>query len=149
MNIAYVSPRVPASPSVSLVIPVHNERDNLAVLLREIARALQDRVEFEVIYVDDASVDGTLPELIRLKQAFPQLRVLHHAARSGQSAAIRTGVKAARSRWIATLDGDGQNDPADLLRLLQARQESAADVRLLAGWRVDRRDTASRRWASR
>lgn len=149
MKIAHASARIPASPSVSLVIPVYNERDNLAALLGEIVQELRGRVEFEVIYVDDASQDGTLPELIRLKQACPELRVMHHATRSGQSAAIRTGVKAARAPWIATLDGDGQNDPADLPRLLQARQDSTPDVRLLAGWRVDRRDTASKRWASR
>lgn len=149
MNTAHASPRAAAPPSVSLVIPVYNERDNLAALLGEIVEALRGRLEFEVIYVDDASEDGTLPELIRLKRDFPELRVLHHAARSGQSAAIRTGVKAARAAWVATLDGDGQNDPADLPRLLQARRESTPDVRLLAGWRVDRRDTASKRWASR
>lgn len=75
--------------------------------------------------------------------------MLVHQRRSGQSTAIRTGVKHALSPWIATLDGDGQNDPADIPKLLAARDEGDAQTRLYAGWRVDRKDTASKRWASR
>ena len=93
--------------------------------------------------------DGTDAVLAACAAARPRLRVLRHRRRSGQSAALRSGVKAARAEWIATLDGDGQNDPADLPRLLQACADAAADVRLFAGWRVKREDSASKRWASR
>jgi dolichol-phosphate mannosyltransferase len=79
----------------------------------------------------------------------PELRVLGHERQSGQSTAIRSGVKAARGEWIATLDGDGQNDPADLPKLLAARDAGPADVKLYAGWRVNRQDSGSKKWASR
>lgn len=87
--------------------------------------------------------------LTALKAEVPELRVLVHQRRSGQSTAIRTGVKHALSPWIATLDGDGQNDPADIPKLLAAREQADAQTKLFAGWRVDRKDTASKRWASR
>ncbi|HZF97371.1 MAG TPA: glycosyltransferase family 2 protein [Pseudoxanthomonas sp.] len=138
-----------APPEVSVVVPVFNERDNVGSLLEEIAAALRGPVPFEVLYVDDASEDGTLQVLGELKPDYPELRVLRHLQRSGQSAAIRTGVKAARARWVCTLDGDGQNDPSDLPRLLQERERAAPDTRLFTGWRVQRRDSASKRWASR
>ena len=139
----------PDPPHLSVVVPVFNERDNVAHLMSEICAALRGRTRFEIICVDDASEDDSADQLRALKAPYPELRVLHHAQRSGQSAAIRTGVKAASARLVATLDGDGQNDPADLAKLLLAHAQADADVRLLAGWRVDRRDTASKRWASR
>jgi dolichol-phosphate mannosyltransferase len=104
---------------------------------------------FEIVYVDDCSRDDTLDALKRLKAEVPELRVLKHVSQSGQSTAVRTGVKAARGAWIATLDGDGQNDPADIPKLLAKRDESSADVKLFAGWRVQRKDTGSKRWASK
>ena len=135
--------------SLSVVIPVFNERDNIGPLVHEVVRHLRGRVAFDVICVDDHSEDDTRDVLAALKAEVPELRVLLHLQRSGQSAAIRTGVKQALSPWIATLDGDGQNDPADILKLLAAREAVDPRTRLFAGWRVDRKDTASKRWASR
>ncbi len=134
---------------LSVVVPVFNERDNVEPLVAEIVAALRGRVAFEIVYVDDHSRDDTLAVLQALKPAHPELRVLHHATQSGQSTAVRNGVKAARAPWIATLDGDGQNDPADLPGLLAARDSADPQVRLFAGWRVQRQDSGSKRWASR
>lgn len=141
--------RAPASPRLSVVVPVFNERDNIPGLVNEILAALKGGQAFEIIYVDDRSSDDGLEVLKSLKKAVPQLRILQHATRSGQSTAIRTGVKAARGDWVVTLDGDGQNDPADIAKLLAARDSASADVKLFAGWRVTRRDGAGKRWASR
>lgn len=138
-----------AAPQLSVVVPVFNEQDNVAPLVNEIVAALRGKTDFEIVYVDDRSRDGTLDALRRLMSQTPELRVLHHAAQSGQSTAIRSGVKAARGAWIATLDGDGQNDPADIPKLLAARDVAAPDIKLFAGWRVDRRDSGSKRWASK
>jgi dolichol-phosphate mannosyltransferase len=134
---------------LSVVVPVFNERDNVPPLLREILAALRGLLEFEIIYVDDDSSDGSLQVLHSLKAEIPELRVLHHAQRSGQSTAIRTGVKAARAPWVVTLDGDGQNDPADIPKLIAARDAAESRIKLFAGWRVRRQDSASKRWASR
>lgn len=137
------------NPHLSVVVPVFNERDNVATLVHEITAALRGVVAFEIVYVDDCSKDDTLAVLRALKADVPELRVVHHLAQSGQSTAIRNGVKAARGEWIATLDGDGQNDPADLPKLLAQRASAAPGVKLFAGWRVDRKDTGSKRWASK
>ena len=137
------------TPQLSVVVPVHDEAGNIAPLVREVVAALRDVVPFELIYVDDGSRDATVAELQALRSEVPELRVLRHAARAGQSLAIRNGVKAARAAWIATLDGDGQNDPSDLPKLLAARDAAAPGVKLLTGWRVARRDTVTKRWASR
>ncbi|MDQ1119764.1 MULTISPECIES: glycosyltransferase family 2 protein [Pseudoxanthomonas] len=137
------------NPALSVVVPVFNERDNTAPLVHEIVAALRGVVPFEILYVDDHSRDDTLATLQALKAQVPELRVLQHQTQSGQSTAIRTGVKAARAPWIATLDGDGQNDPADLPKLLRARDAGDSQVKLYAGWRVDRKDSGSKRWASR
>ncbi|HEY5971383.1 MAG TPA: glycosyltransferase family 2 protein [Pseudoxanthomonas sp.] len=144
-----IAAKVHASVVLSIVVPVFNERDNIGWLVDEIAAALRGRFEFEIIYVDDGSGDDSLAMLKSAKNAVPELRVLHHVARSGQSTAIRTGVKAARADWVVTLDGDGQNDPADIPKLLVARDAATADTKLFAGWRVHRQDTAGKRWASR
>lgn len=135
--------------SLSVVVPVFNERDNIAPLAQEIVHHLRGRVAFEIICVDDRSVDGTSDVLAGLKTQVPELRVIVHQRRCGQSAAIRNGVKFALFPWIATLDGDGQNDPRDILRLLEARLHADAGIRLFAGWRIDRQDSSSKRWASR
>lgn len=137
------------APALSVVVPVFNESGNVAGLVDEIVAALRDRVDFEMVFVDDHSADETLAVLGALKARVPELRVLHHATRSGQSTAVRTGVKAARAPWIATLDGDGQNDPADIPKLLARRDAGAAEVKCYAGWRVERRDSGSKRWASK
>ena len=135
--------------ALSIVIPVFNERGNIGPLVHEVVRHLRGRVPFDIVCVDDQSDDDTRDVLTALKAEVPELRVLVHQRRSGQSTAIRTGVKHALSPWIATLDGDGQNDRADIPKLLAARDEGDAQTRLYAGWRVDRKDTASKRWASR
>jgi dolichol-phosphate mannosyltransferase len=136
-------------PDLSVVVPVHNERDNIFPLLTEIAAALRGTTEFEIVYVDDLSRDDSLAVLAQAKTQFPELRVLRHVSQSGQSTALRTGIKAARGAWIATLDGDGQNDPADIPKLLAMRADSSAQIKLFAGWRVNRKDTGSKRWASK
>jgi dolichol-phosphate mannosyltransferase len=136
-------------PSLSVVIPAFNEEGNVAALLDEVLAALRGVVPFEVIFVDDHSRDGTLAALQAAKARAPELRVIAHAVQSGQSTAIRNGVKAARGTWVATLDGDGQNDPADLPKLLAARDAGAPGVKLYAGWRVNRQDTGSKKWASK
>src|SRR5882724_6926290 len=136
-------------PDLSVVVPVHNERDNIVPLLTEIAAALRGKVDFEVVYVDDASKDDTLAVMAGAKAQFPELRVMRHLVQSGQSTAVRTGVKAARGAWIVTLDGDGQNDPADIPKLIAMRDTSPAQIRLYAGWRVHRQDSSSKRFASR
>lgn len=139
-----------SSIDLSVVVPVHNERDNVAPLLREIEAALAPlSLSWEAVFVDDHSRDDTLTVLRALKRDHPALRVLHHQIQSGQSKAVRSGVKAARGRWIATLDGDGQNDPADIPKLLAARDGGDARVKLYAGWRVQRKDSGSKRWASK
>jgi dolichol-phosphate mannosyltransferase len=134
---------------LSVVVPVFNEDENVAPLIEEIVAALRGRIEFEIVYVDDASRDATPDKLQHALSFYPELRALRHARQSGQSTAIRSGVRAARGAWIATLDGDGQNDPADIPRLLDARDAGEATTRLYAGWRVDRKDSGSKRWASR
>ncbi|KAF1709245.1 dolichol-phosphate mannosyltransferase [Pseudoxanthomonas kalamensis DSM 18571] len=136
------------TPQVSVVIPVFNEQDNIDPLIAETVAAL-DAMAFEIVCVDDDSDDRSLQVLQELQSRHPQLRVLHHRTRSGQSTAVRNGIKAARGAWIATLDGDGQNDPADIPKLLAARAAAAPQVKLFAGWRVDRQDSGSKRWASK
>ena len=133
---------------LSIVIPVFNERGNIIRLLDEIA-GNRDLAGCEVICVDDHSDDDTLDVLHAAMPTMPMLRVLSHDRRRGQSAAIRNGVKAARGKWIATLDGDGQNDPADIPALASARDRADPAVRLVGGWRVERHDGDSKRIASR
>lgn len=135
--------------ALSIVIPVFNERDNIAPLVHEVVRHLRGRVQFEIVCVDDRSDDDTREVLAALRAQVPELRAFAHAARCGQSAAIRSGVRRALAPWIATLDGDGQNDPADIPKLLDARDAAEAEVKLFAGWRVSRQDSGSKRWASR
>ncbi len=137
-----------SAPQLSVVVPVFNEQDNVEPLVDEIVIALRTVIPFEIVYVDDNSRDGTLEKLQQLKSRVPELRVIRHVIQSGQSTAVRNGVKAARGEWIATLDGDGQNDPADIPKLLAERALAATDVKLFAGWRVQRQDSGSKRWAS-
>jgi dolichol-phosphate mannosyltransferase len=138
---------------LSILIPAHNEADNILPLLAEIDAALarpglSGFLPAEIIVVDDGSTDATAAELKGARLHHHNLRVLRHDERSGQSAALQSGVRAARGEWIATLDGDGQNDPADLERLAAAL---AADpgLALASGLREKRRDSFSRRFASR
>jgi len=108
-------------PMLSVVIPVHNEAENIQPLVAEVRSTLDGKIDYELIYVDDGSTDDTLERLKSLSKDFPRLRILRHKHCYGQSAAIWTGVSAARAGWIATLDGDGQNDPADILRLIRSQ----------------------------
>lgn len=134
-------------PLVSVVVPVRNEAPNILPLVAEIGSALA-HLPHEIIYVDDGSDDDTPARLIEAAQDAP-LRSLRHRTSCGQSAAIVTGIKAARGTWIATLDGDGQNDPADIPALLARAQETAEPRILVAGHRVQRRDNWTKRVTSR
>lgn len=137
-------------PELSLVIPAHNEIDNVAALAREIHAALDGTAEYEIVFVDDGSTDGTGERLATLAAADARVRVVRHPARSGQSAATVTGVLAARAPWVATLDGDGQNDPADVPRLVAAlRAWDAPRPGLLVGHRLRRHDSFVKRASSR
>ncbi|HEY1301428.1 MAG TPA: glycosyltransferase family 2 protein [Stellaceae bacterium] len=132
---------------LSVVIPVMNEAENVVPLIGEIAAALDGLLSYEIVCVDDGSSDGTATEIARL--AASQVRLVRHRSRCGQSAAIRSGVAAAVAPWIATLDGDGQNDPADIPRLWRLARETPGAPLLIAGDRRDRRDSRSKRIASR
>jgi dolichol-phosphate mannosyltransferase len=133
--------------TISVVVPVKDEAGNVGPLAREIAAALAGEAH-EIIFIDDGSTDGTPAALAELKLEIPQLRVLRHSRNLGQSRGIRSGVLAARGDIIITLDGDGQNDPADIPKLLAALH-AEAEVGMVSGVRIKRKDTASRRIASR
>jgi dolichol-phosphate mannosyltransferase len=134
-------------PQLSVVIPVYNESGNLQPLMEEIEQALSTRMRFEVIVVDDGSEDGTAAELSELAATRPWLRVEAHQLNRGQSAAIRTGARAAFASVVAVLDGDGQNDPADIPALFAAL--SLTNDGMAVGERRNRRDRWSRRVSSR
>ena len=139
---------------ISVVVPVYNEVDNLESLIDEIEQALLGKFEFEIIYVNDGSSDGTLTKLISLQKNRPHLRVLNHQQSCGQSTAVHSGVHAAKGTWIATLDGDGQNDPADIPSLYSkaTSYDEQGQVWLVAGWRKTRKDSwlkrVSSKWAN-
>ncbi|KQW81789.1 glycosyltransferase family 2 protein [Brevundimonas sp. Root1279] len=139
---------IEAVPDISVVVPVHDEEGAAGPLAREIAAAFAGR-NFEMVFVDDASKDGTLGELRTLMAELPQLRVLSHGSNAGQSRAVRTGVLAARAPIVVTLDGDGQNPPADAPRLVDLLAASPSTVGLVGGVRAKRQDTEAKRWASR
>ncbi len=144
------SPAETAAPELCVVVPVHNEEGNVAPLVGEITAALRGRLAFEMIYVDDGSKDQTLPRLLDLAKENPELRVLRHVNRCGQSAAIWTGVKHAGAPLIATLDGDGQNDPADIPALVARHEkEGGGDKIMIAGHREKRRDSKVKLMSSR
>jgi dolichol-phosphate mannosyltransferase len=126
-------------PVVSVVVPVHNEAENLPVLVDEIAAALAGREPFEAVFVNDGSTDDTQHTLARLAASRPWLRQMKHARSCGQSAAIRTGVHAARAEIVVTLDGDGQNDPAFIPKLLEAFLSAGKNIGLAQGQRQRRR----------
>jgi len=135
---------------ISIVVPVKNEEENIAPLVSEICAALAGK-QFEIIYVDDGSTDKTWPVLQELMSSIPQLRVVRHRTSCGQSTAVLSGVRAAQAPLIATLDGDGQNDPADIPRLLDVLQrERGVDgtIGCVAGWRTKRQDSTLRKLSS-
>lgn len=137
---------------LSVVIPVYNEEDNVEPLFGEVIAALEQCGDYEVIYVDDASTDRTRERLRALRRHSPRLRIIRHLRNCGQSAALLTGVQAASASWIVTLDGDGQNDPLDIPRLIRARDNARGlpgELWLVAGQRLRRADSWRRRFASR
>ena len=138
-----------ASIDVSIVVPVRNEEGNVAPLIAEIAAALDGRWAYEIIYVNDGSTDRTPALLAVLMQQRGNLRRIDHAASCGQSAAVRTGVRHARGTIVATLDGDGQNNPAFLPDLITAITDGGGRVGLAAAQRVGRKDTGFKKFQSR
>ncbi|MCZ4312496.1 glycosyltransferase family 2 protein [Comamonadaceae bacterium G21597-S1] len=143
----------PRAPEISVVVPVHNESGNVVALLDEIEAALTGVAAFEAVFVDDRSSDDTAGVLQGYAQTHAWLAVVQHANNCGQSTAVRTGVRFARAPVVATLDGDGQNHPADIPALLarwrSLQQASGSGPVLIAGWRAKRLDTPLRRFSSR
>jgi len=136
---------------ISIVIPVYNEEESIGELINEITQALASKYKHEIIVVDDGSVDKTVGVLSKIKQELPTLRIIKHLQNSGQSTAIRTGVQYAKSTWIATLDGDGQNDPADIPNLYNEliNNQDADPWLVVAGYRKKRKDTWLKRISSK
>lgn len=129
-------------PDISVIIPLYNEADSIVSLLHEIVRALAGKVTYEIIAIDDGSKDDTPGILLQqLQDAQYPLRVIRHVENYGQSSALHTGVRAARAPWAVTLDGDGQNNPEDILKLITARDNSSMpDLKLINGYRKKRQD---------
>ena len=137
-------------PDLSVVIPVQNEEQNIRMLIDEVRQSLDGVLDYELIYVNDGSTDSTLEILEDYRSGFPLLRIYSHQTGVGQSTAVRTGIIHAQSPVIATLDGDGQNDPADIPALYQALIANAdAGVVLVNGYRKERKDTFIKRISSR
>lgn len=134
----------------SVVVPVYNEEENVSLLAQEIANAMKN-LPYEMIFVNDSSTDTTLETLKNLKSKYKTLRVLSHKQNAGQSRSVRSGVIAAKGVYIATLDGDGQNDPADIPALIKqiTRKDAPENLALIGGRRVKRKDTWAKRMASR
>ncbi|MGJ4911144.1 glycosyltransferase family 2 protein [Bradyrhizobium sp. HKCCYLS2033] len=135
--------------AVSIVVPVRNEAGNIVPLITEIAAALDGLWSYEIIYVNDGSTDDTAQRLAEEMARRPNLRVLRHEKSTGQSAAVRSGIRAAHGAMVATLDGDGQNNPAFLPDLIAALEKGGAGVGLVAGQRVGRKDTGFKKLQSR
>jgi glycosyltransferase involved in cell wall biosynthesis len=147
-----MSPDLPQDDTevaISIVVPVRNEADNIAPLIEEIAAALDGRWAYEIVYVNDGSTDATAERLAAARAQRANLREIRHARSGGQSAAVRSGVRAARGAIVATLDGDGQNNPAFLPALISALEQGGAQVGLVAGQRVGRKDTGFKKMQSR
>lgn len=134
---------------LSIVIPVFNEAASIALLVDEVCAQLDGALDFEILVVDDGSTDTTPGVLQTSRQAHPQLRIMRHRYRYGQSTAIASGVNAALAPWIATLDGDGQNDPVDILKLYRVMDRAPDTVMLVTGYRKQRKDHGLKRVSSR
>lgn len=136
--------------NLSIVIPAHDEAGNIVPLLDDIVRHVQPLAPFEIIVVDDGSTDGMEAELVSAQLRLPMLRVVRHERPGGQSAAVHSGVLAARAPVVCTLDGDGQNPAEDLPRIAAPLlQDMAGQIGLVAGQRVRRQDSLSKKLASR
>jgi dolichol-phosphate mannosyltransferase len=135
--------------ALSVIVPLKDEAENVVPLAREIVRAVGDE-DVELVFVDDGSADDTLSRLIELKSEIPMLRIVRHSRNAGQSRALRTGVRAARAGIVVTLDGDGQNDPADISKVLAPfhAETEASRIGMVSGIRVRRRDSIGKRVAS-
>ena len=141
---------IPGEVGFAVVVPAFNEAPNLEILVPEIFAAVEGLGPCQVCVVNDASTDGTEQVLNRLKARYANLLVMTHGQRSGQSRGIWSGLRASEGRWVVTLDGDGQNDPADIPRLLEvARNDESGRLGLVQGLRTQRRDPLSKRLASR
>jgi dolichol-phosphate mannosyltransferase len=138
-----------AAIAVSIVVPVRNEAENIAPVIGEIAAALDSRWNYEIIYVNDGSTDATPERLASAMKSRPNLREVRHATSTGQSAAVRSGVRVAHGAIVATLDGDGQNNPAFLPALISAIEQGGERTGLVAGQRVGRKDTGFKKIQSR
>ncbi len=136
-------------PAVTVVVPVRNEAANIAPLIAEITTALDGQWRFEVVYVDDGSSDATAAELKRLAAQYPWLRRVRHLRSCGQSAAVRSGIFAARAPVVVTIDGDGQNNPAFIPALIRALESGAPRIGLVAGQRVGRKSGGFKKFQSR
>jgi len=135
---------------IAVVVPVHNESENIRPLIEEISVALDGVANYEIVYVNDGSTDDTATKLDEMASEQPRLSVYKHETACGQSAAIATGIRHAHATYIATLDGDGQNDPADIPALFARLKESQTpDHLLVAGWRAQRKDTEWKRFQSK
>jgi len=141
-------PAISGNPAISVVVPVRNEAGNIGPLVAEIATALSGRA-FEIVYVNDGSTDATEEELRGLMLKEPWLRQIRHRQSCGQSAAVRTGVAAARAPVVVTLDGDGQNDPAFIPALIGVFEAGAPRIGLVAGQRTGRKATGFKKLQSR
>ncbi len=139
------------SVRLSIVIPFHNESENITPLIDKVDQTLQKmQITSEIVAVDDASTDDTYAILRNLQKRYPNLRVLHHQRNCGQSTSVVTGVRNAKGELIATLDGDGQNDPADIPNLYDALiNANNPKLKMVAGYRKNRKDTIFKRWGSK
>ncbi len=135
---------------ISIVIPVYNEADNIVNLIENINNAMQEFIgNYEIIVVDDASTDTTLNVLCELQKKYNYLRILHHKYNCGQSTGLYTGIHAAKGSIIATLDGDGQNDPADIPAMINRFKNNKNEIDMIAGYRKKRNDNTIRRLSSK
>ncbi len=128
-------------PKISIVIPVHNEAENIEFLINKIENAMINLIPYEIIIINDGSSDKTHEIIMDFNDQMENLHYIKHKKQSGQSAALLSGIEASNSDWIVTLDGDGQNDPNDIKKLLMKRDQIGSDKILLAGYRKKRKDS--------
>lgn len=135
---------------LSIVIPIYNEQGSINVLVEEIIACLDQKLEYEILIVDDGSSDDSVARVLALRQANAvPLRLVRHRSNLGQSTALYSGINMAQSEWVATLDGDGQNDPADILRMLEQLGNGPDNLELICGYRRQRMDAWIRRVCGR